>query len=152
MGVIDIASSKSVWRGLEYYKQKKVISCKENEDGTYEGEVAGSGKENYRVHLDMIHPRKSKCNCPLADGKMVIFKHIVAVSFCVDNSEIERFKNEKTAYASEEEERRSKKYDKYIKYAKSLPKSELCEAYAELMIELEEIRLKEKYGNKSNPG
>ena len=24
MGVIDIASSKSVWRGMEYYKQNKV--------------------------------------------------------------------------------------------------------------------------------
>ena len=23
MGVIDIASSKSVWRGMEYYKQNK---------------------------------------------------------------------------------------------------------------------------------
>ena len=25
MGVIDIASSKSVWRGMEYYKQNKVF-------------------------------------------------------------------------------------------------------------------------------
>jgi hypothetical protein len=35
MGIIDIASSKSVWRGIDYYKQKKVLSCEENEDGTY---------------------------------------------------------------------------------------------------------------------
>ena len=42
MGIIDIASSKSVWRGMDYYKQKKVLSCEENYDGTYEGDVAGS--------------------------------------------------------------------------------------------------------------
>ena len=147
MGVIDIASSKSIWRGLDYYKQNKVISCVENADGTYEEEVAGSGKENYHVHLDMTHPRKSKCNCPLADGKMVACKHIVAVSFCVDSSEAERFKNEKTIYASEEEERRAKQYDYYMKMAKYMSKEELREAYVEAMIEVEEIHRKEKYGN-----
>ena len=142
MGIIDLAGHKSVWRGMEYYKQNKVKFCKENADGTYDGEVEGSGNETYRVHLDMSHPRKSKCNCPLANGKMVICKHIVAVSFCVDESEAERFKNEKTVYSSEEDERRSKKYDKYINYAKSLPKSELCRAYAELMVEFDEIKRK----------
>ncbi|SCY20187.1 SWIM zinc finger [Lachnospiraceae bacterium XPB1003] len=144
MGIVDISSHKSVWRGLEYYKQNKVVSYKENKDGTYEGIVEGSGNENYRVHLDMAHPRKSTCNCPMADGRMVICKHIVAVSFCVDESEAERFKNEKTRYSSEEDERRSKKYDKYIRYARSLPKSALCEAYAEIMVELDELKLKSK--------
>ena len=43
MGVIDIASSKSVWRGMEYYKQNKVLSYTVNEDGSCEGIVAGSG-------------------------------------------------------------------------------------------------------------
>lgn len=146
MALIDIASSKSVWRGMEYYKQNKVSSCTANDDGTYEGVVAGSGDENYSVHVDMEHPRKSTCNCPLANGKKVICKHIVAVSLCVDSSEAERFKNEKTIYASEEEERRAKKYDKYMSYAKCMSQRELREAYVELMIELEEIRLKEKYG------
>jgi len=42
MGVIDIASSKSVWRGMEYYKQNKVLSYTVNEDGSFEGIVAGS--------------------------------------------------------------------------------------------------------------
>ena len=87
MGIIDIASSKSVWRGMDYHKQKKVLSYEENDDGTYEGDVAGSDNKKYHVHLDMIHPRKSKCNCPLANGKQIICKHIVAMSFCVDASE-----------------------------------------------------------------
>ena len=130
---------------MEYYKQNKVSSCTANDDGTYEGVVSGSSDESYSVHVDMEHPRKSTCNCPLANGKKVICKHIVAVSLCVDASEAERFKNEKTIYASEEEERRAKKYYKYMSYAKCMSQRELREAYVELMIELEESRLKEKY-------
>ena len=147
MGMIDIASRQSVWRGLDYYKQKKVLSCKANEDGTYEGDVAGSDDKKYHVHLDMTHPRKSTCDCPLANGKRIICKHIVAMSFCVDSSEADRFKNEKTNYASEEEERRAKQYDRYMKRAKYMSKAELREAYVEAMIELEEIHRTEKYGN-----
>ena len=142
MGIIDLASHKSVWRGIEYYKQNKVRFCVENDDGTYEGEVRGSGKETYHVHLDMSHPRKSKCDCPLADGKMIICKHIVAVSLCVDESEAERFRIEKTVYTSEEDEWRSKRYDNYLSYAKSIPKSELCEAFAQMMVELDELKRK----------
>lgn len=145
MALIDIASSKSIWRGMEYFKQNKVTTFTPNDDGTYEGVVAGSGEEKYHVHVDMEHPRKSTCNCPLANGKMVICKHIVAVSLCVDSSEADRFLKEKTVYASEEEERRSKKYDKYMSYAKCMSTKELREAYVELMIELDELRLKEKY-------
>lgn len=146
MGLIDIASSKSVWRGMEYYKQNKVLSYTMNDDGTFEGVVVGSGDDNYLVHVDTEHPRKSTCNCPLANGKKIICKHIVAVSLCLDESEAERFKTEKTVYASEEEERRAKKYDKYMGFAKTMSPRELREAYVELMIELDEYRLKEKYG------
>lgn len=148
MPLIDIASSKSVWRGMEYYKQGKVKSYKDNGDGTCEGEVLGSEGETYKVHVDLNHPRKSSCSCPLADGKMIICKHIVAVSLCADESEAERFKNEKTIYASEEDERRSKKYYKYLDYAEHLSKPELCDAYAELMVEMDELRHKMIYGKK----
>lgn len=145
MALIDIANSKSVWRGMEYYKQNKVLSYAMNGDGTCEGEVVGSGSENYHVHIDMEHPRKSTCDCPLAKGKMIICKRIVAVPLCLDESEAERFKNEKTIYESEEEERREKKYEKYMSFARTMSSRELREAYAELMIELDEYRLNAKY-------
>ena len=132
---------------LEYYKQNKVLSYTVNEDGSCEGIVAGSGDGNYHVHVDMEHPRKSTCDCPLANGKKIICKHIVAVSLCLDESEADRFKNEKTIYASEEEERRAKKYEKYMGFARTMSPRELREAYVELMTELDEYRLKEKYGN-----
>ena len=146
MALIDLASNKSVWRGIEYYKQNKVTSFEVNKDGTYEGKVAGSGSEEYLVHVDMEHPRKSTCNCPMANGKNIICKHIVAVSLCADSSEADRFKSEKTIYASEEEERRAKRYSNLMSFAMKMSKKELQEAYVELMIELEEIRYKEKYG------
>lgn len=146
MGLIDIASSKSVWRGMEYYKQNKVLSYTMNDDGTCEGVVVGRGNDNYLVHADMEHPRKSTCNCALANGKKIICKHIVAVSLCLDESEGERFKTEKTVYASEEDERRAKKYEKYMSFANTMSPRQLREAYVELMIELGEYRLKKKYG------
>ena len=49
-------------------------------------------------------------------------------------------------YASEEEERRAKKYNKYMGFAKNMSLRELREACVELMIELDEYRRKEKYG------
>lgn len=66
MAVIDLASSKSVWRGLDYYKQNKVKSCDDNGDGTYEGVVSGS--EDYHVHLDEREVRKIK-ECPPGRGQ-----------------------------------------------------------------------------------
>ena len=36
------------------------------------------GSSNYSVYLNVSHPRKSSCNCPLANGKKIICKHIVA--------------------------------------------------------------------------
>lgn len=146
MALIDLASNKSVWRGIEYYKQNKVTFFEVNKDGTYEGKVAGSGSEEYLIHVDMEHPRKSTCNCPVANGKHIICKHIVVVSLCVDSSEADRFKSEKTIYASEEEERLAKRYSNLMSFAMKMSKKELQEAYVELMIELERIRYKEKYG------
>ena len=90
-------------------------------------------------HIHKNHWRKGY-------GKKIICKHIVAVSLCLDESEAERFKTEKTVYASEEEERKAKKYEKYMGFAKTMSPRELREAYVELMIELDEYRLKERYG------
>jgi len=148
MGLIDIASSKSVWRGIDYYKQDKVLSWSMNEDGTCDGIVAGSGNQKYHVHVDSEHPRRSTCDCPHAKGKMIICKHIVAVSFCLDETEMDRFKSEKTIYESEEDERRAKLYERYMSYAKRMSKKELQEAYVELMLQLDEYSYKEKLEKK----
>lgn len=46
VGLIEIASNNSVWRGMDYYENKKVLSWHKAEDGTYNGVVSGQeGKD-----------------------------------------------------------------------------------------------------------
>lgn len=63
MGLLECASAASVWRGRDYYEDKKVKNLTETAD------VIGTVSEPYNVNLDAVHPRKSTCNCPHADGK-----------------------------------------------------------------------------------
>lgn len=46
-------------------------------------EVASSNNK-YVVHIDKKHPRKSKCNCPFADGRRVVCKHMIALYFTAE--------------------------------------------------------------------
>ena len=142
--LLNDASYRSYWRGYEYFKEGRVKNIQRFDGTTYSAIV--SGCKDYHVKIDFAHPRKSTCDCPHAEGRRVVCKHIVAVSLCLDESEADRFKYEKTIYASEEEERRAKKYEKYMGFARTMSPRELREAYVELMIELDEYRLKEKYG------
>lgn len=77
MGLLEIASSKSAWQGIEYYKSHYVLSSEPAEDGVYDGLVKGSGDEAYCVNVDSVHLRRSKRNCSLANGKKIICKNIV---------------------------------------------------------------------------
>ena len=79
MGIISLASGSSCWRGLDYYKEKRVVELNKINENEYSSIVKGTN--NYNVHLDIEHPRKSSCNCPLTNGKRIICKHIVATYF-----------------------------------------------------------------------
>lgn len=57
MGLIEVASGKSVWRGMDYYNDKKVDSWNCVEQGIYDGIVSGSGNKKYTVHIEKFHPR-----------------------------------------------------------------------------------------------
>ena len=46
MGLIEIASGDSVWRGMDYYENHKVVSWNKSGDSTYEGVVSGSNGES----------------------------------------------------------------------------------------------------------
>lgn len=84
MGLIEAASSNSVWRGMDYYKNKRIKSWKDVGEGIYDGIVSGSGANQYVVHIDKNHPRKSTCNCPFADGRRVVCKHMSALYFTAE--------------------------------------------------------------------
>ena len=123
MGVLDIASGNSDWRGLEYYKNKKVIKLEKINEVKYKGVVKGT--KEYETILNIEHPRQCKCNCPHADGRRVICKHIVATYFQAFPEEAIKFEEEQEKLQEEYEQYQGELYDKVIKYINQMSKSDL---------------------------
>ena len=82
MSILNSASSRSVYRGYDYYKNGNVISYIQLSDFEYEGDVQGTNKEPYHVMINTKHPKSSSCVCPFANGN-TICKHMVALFFAV---------------------------------------------------------------------
>ena len=122
MSLIGVASADSVWRGMEYYEDKMVASWNEAADGTYDGVVEGSNGNSYVVHVDKIHPRKSTCTCPFADGRRVVCKHMIALYFTAEPKAAD-----------------------LRKYVNSLKKRELQMQLYDALVELEEIKNRRWY-------
>ena len=133
MGILECASVASVSRGYDYFKEKKVICFAETAADIYSARVAGSSKEPYSVELNIDHPRKSKCNCPHADGKRIICKHIVAAYFAILPEEAEKYYAEAMAYEEEEEKRAEELSDKVCNHVQHMKKSELQQALLQLL-------------------
>ncbi len=140
MSMMSSASAASLWRGYEYYKDKKVKSLLKLSDDEYEGEVSGSQKEPYRTKIDVAHIRQSKCNCPHADGKRVICKHMIALFFTAFPKEAENYIKEVEAYEREEEEREKEHYKEIRTYVYGLSKDELRQELINYIMESEEQR------------
>lgn len=132
MGLLDVASSNSVWRGLDYSKENKVLKYKKINDDEYEGVVSGSNKEKYNVFMNIKHPRQSKCDCLHAKDKRIICKHVIALYFTVFPKEAGNFLKEVEKEQQEYEEYEDKIYDKTIKYINSMTKAELKDALVEI--------------------
>lgn len=81
MGLLENARYVSIERGYDYYKRGNVISFKQTSENEYEGKVSGSAKKPYDVHIDIIHIKKSFCNCPFAEGNRKVCKHKIAIYF-----------------------------------------------------------------------
>ena len=133
MGLINIASGNSTWRGLDYYKENKVSGYKKISDSEYEGIVNGSNGKKYNVFMNIEHPRKSKCDCPHAKDKRIICKHIVALYFTAFPDEVDKFLKEVEEAEKEYEAYEEELYDKTIKYINSMSKNELKEALIETL-------------------
>lgn len=133
MGLINIASGNSTWRGLDYYKENKVSDYKKISDSEYEGIVNGSNGKKYNVFMDIEHPRKSKCDCPHAKDKRIICKHIVALYFTAFPDEVDKFLKEVEEAEKEYKAYEEELYNKTIKYINSMSKNELKEALIETL-------------------
>lgn len=140
MGLIELASNNSVWRGMDYYENKKVLSWNKVENGIYEGIVSGQEDRNYSVHIDKIHPRKSTCNCPFADGRRVICKHMIALYFTAEPNVAQDFLRQVEKWEQEEEQREQEYYQELRKYVNSLSKVELQERLYDALVEMEDRR------------
>ncbi len=128
MGFIDIASSASAWRGYAYYKENKVLSINRVSASEYDGEVAGSSKIPYSVHIDVLHPKKSTCNCPFAEGNMKICKHKVALYFTAFPNEADEYLVEVEQAKREEEEYKEQIYDLVEQKISKMKRAELQDA------------------------
>lgn len=140
MGLIELASNNSVWRGMDYYESKKVLSWNKVENGIYEGIVSGQEDRNYSVHIDKIHPRKSTCNCPFADGRRVICKHMIALYFTAEPNVAQDFLRQVEKWEQEEEQWEQEYYQELRKYVNSLSKAELQDKLYDALVELEDRR------------
>lgn len=92
MSLFDVTSHNSLRRGLDYYESKRVSQLTKINDSEYEAIVNNSENDEYHVCFNTKHPRKSTCNCPHAEGRMIICKHKVAVFFEIFPKEAEMFK------------------------------------------------------------
>ncbi len=138
MGLIEIASGNSVWRGMDYYENKKVLSWDKSGNDTYDGTVSGSNGKVYSVHIDKAHPRRSVCNCAFAEGRRVVCKHMIALYFTAEPSAAEQFLEQVKEWEKEDDERVRQHYNDLRKYVNSLSKAELQERLYNALVELEE--------------
>ncbi len=92
MSILTSASSSSVRRGYDYYKQDKVSSINQLNDHEFEGYVEGSLTKPYYVKIDIEHPRKSYCDCPHANGNITC-KHMTALYFALFPDEVEDYES-----------------------------------------------------------
>ena len=125
MGLLEIASGNSFWRGYDYFKEGKVLSKNKMDDFHYCGTVAGSSDAPYEVAIDLQHPKKPTCNCPHAEGTRRVCKHKVALYFAFFPEEADKALKEAEEWEAEEEKRIQEEYKEIEKYVYSLSKQEL---------------------------
>lgn len=104
MSLLTMASGQSVARGYDYYTRKMVRDYQQESETSYCAKVAGSGKKEYDVFIDVLHPRKSHCNCPHADGRRIICKHMIALYFTIFPKDAEEYRERCERERAEEEE------------------------------------------------
>ena len=127
MGLLDVASGKSFWRGYDYFREGKVLRKEKVSNSIYRGTVAGSDQTTYEVTIDLQHPKRSVCGCPHADGTRRVCKHKVALYFSVFPEEADKAMKEAEEWESEEERRIQEENQEIEDYVYSLSLEQLRE-------------------------
>lgn len=138
MALIDLASYNSLWRGYDYFDSKLVKNLTKINESEYESIV--SGAKDYHVFISINHPRKSHCDCPHAEGRRIICKHMVATYFEIFPNEAKNLYEERLAYEEEEEQIAEEHYTNVKEYVDGLTEDEakailieklICEWYGD---------------------
>lgn len=137
MSILTAASSKSAWRGYEYFMEDKIQFVEKIDDTHFCGAVAGSKAEPYTVTIDIEHPKRSTCDCPFANG-LKVCKHMVAVYFAAFPEEAIKFKAAVDRVIEEEEQYREELPGRIEKYINKLNKAQLRGLALNLIYELPE--------------
>ena len=119
--------------GIDYYQSKKVKKIKKISDNEYDSIV--SGTEEYNVHIDINHPRKSTCTCPFAAGRRVICKHMVATFFTIYPEEAERIIKEEQEYEEDEERLFEEHLEEVKEYVNGLTDDEVRAALIDKLMD-----------------
>lgn len=141
MGILNLVSGKSAYRGYDYFQNKKVLSINPCGDTAYRGVVAGSNGAQYDVTIDLSHPRKSQCTCPHAAGRRIICKHMVALYFTVFPEEATQYMENLIAYWDRQAQDQEQREERLIHRVHRMKKSELREALLALLFEGPEWQL-----------
>ena len=94
-----------------------------------------SGTEEYNVHIDINHPRKSTCTCPFAAGRRVICKHMVATFFTIYPEEAERIIKEEQEYEEVEERLFEEHLEEVKEYVNGLTDDEVRAALIDKLMD-----------------
>lgn len=133
MGLKECASWVSVCRGYDYYKENRVLQITQESETTFSSLVKGSDKAEYHVYIDILHPRKSKCDCAHANGKRVICKHQMATFFKAFPEEVKILEREFALAEQYDEMLENKKEEALQKYLDGLSKEQLKLAIYDLL-------------------
>ena len=139
MGLIELASANSLWRGVDLADEKKVLSWKDAGNGTYEGTVKGSGDNIYDVHIDKEHPRRSTCNCAFAEGRRVICKHMIALYLTADPEARPYLDRKEKEWEAEYEASVKEHEDALKRHVLSLSKQQLQQELLDALKTIEEM-------------
>ena len=135
MGILDVASNNSIWRGYDYFQNKRVLGWHKISDTVLEGIVQGNRQEPYEVTVDLVHPKKSECNCPHAEGTRKVCKHKMALYFTAFPEEAERLMRAAEAYEQERERQAARLEEMVIARVHKMKKSEMEETLLRFLFE-----------------
>ena len=91
------------------------------------------------MKIDIAHPRKSACNCPFAEGRRVICKHMVALDLAIfpekEQQMMDYIEEQNQQYEREYELEMQEREAEIVEYVMHLSKAELQQMLIQLMID-----------------